>query len=100
MRVFVTLLVLLTAGAAAAAEPGDADAKPKAKTRQFSFGAKSFDAGFVRPLEFCGLIVSSAAFVPASIMTLPSGKSSIEDAYDMLVREPSENVFDRRLGDL
>ena len=81
-------------------EPAAAEATaPVQKRRGPSNGEAAFDAIALRPWEFLGLIASSAAFIPAAILTSPGGRGSISDAYDTLVRDPADYVFNRPLGD-
>lgn len=64
-----------------------------------SAGEAIYDVAVLRPFDFLGFVVSTAAFVPAAVMTAPGGRSSIEEAFDILVVEPYEVVFQRPLGD-
>lgn len=110
---YATAVLLLTMAAVPGAAVGEDDATSNktaedadptknsdAKKHRFSASEKAFDAVLIRPFDFCGFLVSSAAFVPAALMTSPTGRESIENAYDLLVREPKENVFDRPLGEI
>jgi len=80
--------------------PADEPAPPKPLKagREHTAGEKTYDALVLRPFDFLGLCVSSVAFLPAAILTAPSGRYEVETALDLFVIEPSENVFERPLG--
>jgi hypothetical protein len=66
--------------------------------KQHSPGEKAYDVLLLRPWDLLGLVVSSVAFVPTALLCAPSGRYEVETALDILVVEPYENVFERRLG--
>jgi len=62
--------------------------------------AAAGDAVVLRPLSFLGLIIGSAAFVPAAIITAPNGRDGITEAYELLIKLPYDETFVRPLGEL
>lgn len=65
--------------------------------RVFAIG---FDAAIVRPLRAVAVVVGFAIFVPAAIVTAPSGKTAIGHAWDKFVAYPSQIAFQEPLGEL
>jgi hypothetical protein len=61
--------------------------------------AVTFDAAILRPLGFVGLVVGSAAFVPAALLAWPNGRDSVDTALEIFVTAPAHDVFQRPLGD-
>jgi hypothetical protein len=58
----------------------------------------AFDAAVLRPLRFSALVVGAGLFVPAAILTAPSGKKNLEAVLDYFVLEPAKAVFVQPLG--
>ncbi len=61
--------------------------------------AKGVDALIVRPLASARVIIGAIMFLPAALLSSPSGKEGFDAAYDTLIQEPSEYAFQRELGD-
>lgn len=72
------------------------DSRPLAE-RVFAVG---FDAVIVRPLRTVAVVIGTAIFVPAAIVTSPSGTDAIGQAWNKFVGYPSELAFQRPLGEL
>ena len=64
-----------------------------------SFGSKLFDCTVVRPLGFATTLVGGAFFLPAALLSCPSGVVGVEDAYEIFVASPVEHTFKRPLGE-
>lgn len=61
--------------------------------------ANTLDITIVRPLASLRVLIGGVLLIPAAIMSSPGGNDSVNEAYDLLVREPMEYAFDRKLGD-
>jgi hypothetical protein len=61
--------------------------------------AKVVDAIIIRPLATMRVIVGAAMLVPASLLSVWGGSEGLNSGYDLLVAEPIEYAFDRKLGD-
>ncbi len=61
--------------------------------------AISIDGLIVRPLAMARVVVGAILSVPAIILASPSGREGIEGAYDILIVEPFEYAFTRKVGD-
>jgi hypothetical protein len=59
----------------------------------------AFDVMIVRPLGLLVLPVGVAAFIPAALLTAPSGMDTLQEALELFVISPAEYVFTRPLGD-
>lgn len=64
--------------------------------RSFAVG---IDVMVVRPLATIAVAVGAAFFVPAVILTSPNGKDAMHQALEKFILIPSENAFQRPLGD-
>ena len=72
---------------------------PSAGSRALSVTEKGFDVVLLRPLGFAALLVGGAAYIPAVVLALPSGKDGISAVTDSFIMRPYDNVFKRQLGD-
>ena len=61
--------------------------------------AKGVDALIVRPLASARVVVGAIMFIPAALISAPSGREGFDTAYDTLIQEPMEYAFQRELGD-
>ena len=61
--------------------------------------AKGVDALIVRPLASARVVIGAIMFLPAALLSSPSGKEGFDIAYDTLIAEPVEYAFRRELGD-
>lgn len=59
---------------------------------------KAFDLVVLRPLGLAGLSVGAVLFVPAAALSA-ADPDSFEDAKELFLLHPAENVFSRRLGE-
>lgn len=83
-------------------EDATASASPAGtKTSIHTYLDPTFDVVILRPVGAVSLVAGSALMVPATLLALPGGgRESVNDAYTMLVKNPWEDVADRKLGDL
>jgi hypothetical protein len=101
--IVVSLASLFGAQSAAAAWDWDGSAAQKAVST-------GLDAMIVRPLSAARAGIGSVLMVPASILASPacavnlargdSCRPIYEAAYDVLVAEPAEYAFQRKMGEL
>ena len=61
--------------------------------------AKSVDAVLVRPLAAIRVVMGAMFFLPASLLSSPSGREGFDGAYDIFLAEPIEYAFRRELGE-
>lgn len=61
--------------------------------------AKGIDIALVRPLSAARVVVGAILFLPASLMSAPSGQEGFSGAYDIFLAEPVEYAFRRELGE-
>jgi hypothetical protein len=61
--------------------------------------AKGVDALIVRPLASARVVIGALMFLPAALLSSPSGREGFDAAYDTLIEEPVEYAFRRELGD-
>lgn len=59
----------------------------------------TFDVAVLRPLGFVTTLVGFGLFIPAAVITWPSGTDGIDQAWDIFVVVPSEHTFTRPLGE-
>jgi hypothetical protein len=83
---------------------GDAEAPPvPTEAHWYDSLVHNTDIGFdllvVRPFAGVTAGVGAILFVPAAIMTAPTGKDGLKDAYERFVREPGEYFISRPLGE-
>ena len=64
-----------------------------------NYAAQAFDAVVLRPIGLSAVIIGSALFVPAAIVTAPGGRDSIQEAWEVFILRPANFVFDRPLGE-
>ena len=62
--------------------------------------AVGFDAVVLRPLSAVHLLVGGVLFVPAAALSYFSEPDSLNQARQVFIDVPAENLFQRRLGDL
>lgn len=91
-RVLVTCLVVLSFSGAAMAEDEGGDARRSAS----EWGSIVFDVSVLRPLGAIQTVVGTALFAVAGPLSLP-GKG-VGEAWDVFVRVPYEDTFERPLG--
>ena len=79
--------------------PGDALAQPEApENTAVEIAGKALDLVIVRPLGFTALVAGALLFVPTALITAPTGRHGIQEAWELMVAVPAENVFQRPLG--
>ena len=61
--------------------------------------AAGFDLVILRPLGLVAAAAGVALFVPVAVVSAPNGRDGIQEAWELLVTIPAENVFQRPLGD-
>jgi len=61
--------------------------------------ASIFDVALLRPLGFVTTLVGAGLFVPAALVTLPTGKDGLEHAWDVFITTPVQHTFKRPLGE-
>ena len=77
--------------------PAAADARER---RDAAFiAAASFDVWLLRPLGLISTIVGTAFFVPAAVLSFPSGPEAVERAWETFVVTPAKNTFTRPIGE-
>jgi hypothetical protein len=59
----------------------------------------TYDIAILRTLGTFSTVVGGALFVPAALMTLPSGRDGLDEAWGIFVRSPYQSTFERPLGD-
>jgi hypothetical protein len=59
----------------------------------------TFDALILRPTALMVLATGAGLFVPAAVVSAPSGKIRFQEALDRFVLRPYDYVFKRPLGD-
>jgi hypothetical protein len=64
-----------------------------------SVGSKIFDCAVLRPFGFVATIIGGAFFVPAAVLSAPSGADNIQAAWEHFVVTQVENTFKRPLGE-
>lgn len=57
------------------------------------------DVVVVRPLAALTLACGAILFVPAALLSAPSGRDVIEEAWERFVTTPGEQVWERPLGE-
>ncbi len=71
------------------------------KNEQITGGvAVVVDLLVVRPLGVVATCVGLGLFVPAALLSLAGYPDSVEEAWELFVLVPAENVYERPLGDL
>ena len=91
----IALMVLLTMSSGARAQASmDREGGSSA-----SVGAKIFDVTLLRTSGALTVVVGAVYLIPASIMTLPSGRSAVREAYDLFVGDAVQYTFRRDLGE-
>ena len=78
--------------------PATAHAQAEIPEATPHWGAQAFDVALLRPMGFAALVVGAGLFIPASILTSPGGKDSLETALDYFILEPFRGTFMRPLG--
>jgi len=59
---------------------------------------RGFDAVVLRPLGAATLLLGSAVALPAIALAAPGGEEGIDNAYDVFVRTPWDNLVNAPLG--
>jgi hypothetical protein len=62
-------------------------------------GDGTFEALVLRPFGFLASTVGAIMFIPAAVLTMPTGRESVDDAWRQFVAEPAEYVYRRPWGD-
>jgi len=60
---------------------------------------RAFDAAVLRPLGAAAVLAGAVLLVPAALVTAPGGMESVDNAYDVFLRMPLENLIDTPLGE-
>lgn len=98
------ILTVLMAGqpvwAASESSADDSDDTVEESGSAYSGFDKGFDAVVIRPLGAAALVTGAVFLVPAVLLSAPGGQEGIDDAYDVLVKTPWQEVADRPLGDI
>ena len=89
MSLIVTLLLTSLAPSSAIAE--EEDGGPTTVDR-------TFDAIVLRPLGAMGVVLGAALMLPAALFTAPGGEESLDNAYDVFVRTPLDELINAPLG--
>ncbi len=84
---------LLLSAKAQAQRHGDVSPPPP------NYAAQAFDAVVLRPIGLAAVIIGSALFVPAAIVTAPGGRDAVQEAWEVFVQAPGKFVFSRGLGE-
>ena len=74
-------------------------AAARAESDAASAAATAFDLVILRPFGLAASALGAVFFIPAALLTAPSGRDSIEEAWDLFVGGPAEFTFTRSLGD-
>jgi hypothetical protein len=62
--------------------------------------AKGIDVTLVRPLATARVVIGCLFFIPAAILSAPAGREEGFDvAFDVMIAEPSEYAFQRKVGE-
>ncbi len=61
--------------------------------------SNAFDCAVLRPFGLVTTVVGGILFLPAALLTAPSGEASVKTAWRHFVLDPVENTFGRPLGD-
>jgi hypothetical protein len=62
--------------------------------------AKGIDVTLVRPLATVRVVIGCLFFIPAAILSAPAGREEGFDvAFDVMIAEPSEYAFQRKVGE-
>jgi len=59
---------------------------------------RTFDAIVLRPLGAMGVVLGAALMIPAALFTAPGGEESLDNAYDVFVRTPLDDLINAPLG--
>ena len=90
-RIAAAAIVVLMIGALSpAAQAMDAD--------DSSAEAITVDLLLLRPTGVMGCLFGAVLFIPAAILSLPTGWDNVMDGYELLIREPFHETFQRPLG--
>ena len=63
-----------------------------------SAARKTFDLLVLRPADAFSVVFGGILLVPAALASAPGGTESIDNAYDVFLRTPWENLTQRPLG--
>jgi len=59
---------------------------------------RTFDAMVLRPLGAAGVVLGAVILVPAALVSAPGGMESLDNAYDVFLRMPLDNLINAPLG--
>ena len=59
---------------------------------------RAFDAMVLRPLGAMGVVLGAVILVPAALVSAPGGMESLDNAYDVFLRMPLDNLVNAPLG--
>ena len=62
-------------------------------------GSKIFDCAVLRPFGLVRTILGGVFFVPAAVLSAPSGADNIQAAWEHFVLTPVDDTFKRPLGE-
>ena len=96
-RIAATAIVVLMIGALSpAAQAMDAD--DSSAEGRAGVGAITADLLVLRPAGVVMSLFGVVLFIPAAILSLPTGWDNVMDGYELLIREPFHETFQRPLG--
>lgn len=58
------------------------------------------DILLIRPAALATLLGGALLFVPAAVMTSPGGRGTIEEAWELFVLLPGQNLWEKPLGEI
>lgn len=100
--VVAALALMISSFPALAASETDAEGQAPAVEGATDFDRR-FDQGFdivvLRPLSAIVLVMGAALLVPAAILSAAGGSEGLDNAYDILVKTPWQDLADRPLGE-
>ena len=80
--------------------PAQADAFNWEGSRAQEVTSSVLDLVLVRPLATGRVLIGGLLFIPAVVISAPSGREGFDGAYDTLIAEPTEFAFQRKIGEL
>ena len=63
-----------------------------------STAERTFDAVLLRPLGAMAVVLGGVLILPAALFAAPGGMESVDNAYDVFVRTPLDNLVNAPLG--
>jgi hypothetical protein len=91
-----TAVLLLCAQAGAQVR---SEGQPEQNGAGASRTAVVFDAVVLRPLGLVATVIGAGLFPAAALVSVPGGRDSVEEAWELFVLVPGKAVFQRPLGE-